>query len=217
MAGDVLENDPSEPVAKLAGNPSHVRPEVPLVGFSLALSGLAERLAGVSGKEGVNSPGERARVEGGEVVPDRGGGEVSGPLRRDENVTGILFPLDIASGLKAGLCEHEAHIQSSAAAAQGESVSGTWHHIHGPFLISATISSTGRGTRPRPRQARHIARAGRNIARVPPSIGVRRSPSGTLPRPSQAGQGTLLPWRVRSGITLSFPAKANSSRTALRG
>ena len=84
MARDVFEEDPFEAGTKFANDPGDVGPEVALVVGTLALSGLAERLTWVSGHEGIEGPGEWLGVECGNVIPDRGGGEVSGALCRDK-------------------------------------------------------------------------------------------------------------------------------------
>lgn len=122
MTGDVFEKDPFG--FDLADDAGNIGPEVPLVVGSLALSGLAERLAGIPGEDGVESTPEGPSVEGSEVVPDRGGSEVSGPLGGDEDAAGVFLPLDKAAGVETRLGKHEAHIQSSAACAEGEAVSG---------------------------------------------------------------------------------------------
>lgn len=122
MPGDVFEEDPVEAGTEFPGDPCNIGPEVALVIGPLALSGGAERLAGVSGEKRVEGPGEGPGVESGEVVPDRGRGEVSGPLGSDEDAARVFLPLDIASRVEAGLSETEAHIQSAAARAEGESV-----------------------------------------------------------------------------------------------
>jgi hypothetical protein len=123
VARNVFEEHPSG--FDLADDPGHLRPQVPLVVGSLALSGCAERLARVSGKDGIKGAAERSPVEGGDIIPDRGGGEVSGPLGGDEDGAGPFLPLDEAAGVESRLGKHEAHIQASAACAEGQSVPGT--------------------------------------------------------------------------------------------
>ena len=115
VACDVFEDDPPEAVSELTGNAGDVRPEVAFVVGSFALSCGAERLAGVSGKQGVDGSGEGPGVEGDEVVPDWRGGEVSGAHGGDKGVSRIGFPLDIGAGVEAGHGKTDAHIQSSAA------------------------------------------------------------------------------------------------------
>lgn len=122
MACDVFEEQPFKVGSEFARNSGNVGPEVPLVVGPLALSSVAERLAGVSGKKGVDASRERSGVECGEVVPDRCRSEVSGPLPGDDDGSGVFLPLDPTPGVKSGFGQHEAHIQATAAGAEGESV-----------------------------------------------------------------------------------------------
>lgn len=122
MPSDVLEDEPFEAWPEFSRDSGNIGPEVPLVVGPLALSSVAERLAGVSGKQGVDAPRERFGVECGEVVPDRCRSEVSGPLPGDDDGSGVFLPLDPTPGVKSGFGEHEAHIQAAASGAEGESV-----------------------------------------------------------------------------------------------
>lgn len=124
MAGDVFEEDPTEMRPEFPGDPGNVGPEMAFILGPAALSGRAERLAGVSGKQCVEGSGERRCVEGGEVIPYGSGSEVSGLLGSDDDGSGVFLPFDKAPGVEAGFCEHEAHIQAAAACAEGEAVSG---------------------------------------------------------------------------------------------
>jgi hypothetical protein len=125
MPRDVLEDEPFKAWPEFSRDSGNLWPEVPLVVGSLALSSVAERLAGVSGEQGVDASREGSGVECGEVVPDRCRSEVSGPLSCDDNGSGVFLPFDKGAGVKSGFGQHEAHIQASAACAEGESVSGT--------------------------------------------------------------------------------------------
>jgi len=102
---------------------------VALVILTAALSCGAEWLAGITGKDGVNRASEGAAVKGGAVVPYGSGGKVSGALCGDDGLPRVGFPFDKASGVEAGLGQHEAHIKSTGASAEGESVSGTCCHV----------------------------------------------------------------------------------------
>jgi hypothetical protein len=123
VACDVFEEDPFG--AAFVDDAGDVGPEVTGIVGAAALSCLAERLALVSGKDGIERASEWPRIECSQVVPYRGRGEVSGPLGGDEDAAGVFLPLDEAAGVIAGLGKHEAHIQASAACAEGESISGT--------------------------------------------------------------------------------------------
>ena len=123
MPRNVLKEDPFG--LNLSDDPGDVRPKVAGVILAFSLSRCGKRLAWVSGKHGVTDAAPRSAVEGSHIVPDWSGGEVSGALCGDEDGSRVFFPLDEASGVEAWLCEHEAHIQASAACAEGKSVSGT--------------------------------------------------------------------------------------------
>jgi hypothetical protein len=115
MTGDVFEKDPSQGRAEFSDDAGNIGPEVPFIVGPAALSCHAERLAGVSGKEGVEGPGEGLGVKCGEVIPDWGGGEVSGALAGKDDGSGAFLPLDIATGVESGFGKTEAHIQACAA------------------------------------------------------------------------------------------------------
>lgn len=115
MSGNVLEKAPSQLGAKVFDVTFDVGPQVALVVFPFALSGHAERLAGVSCDDGVESAGEWLGVEGFDVVPDWGRGKVSGLHSCDKGLAWVVFPFDPASGVETGLGKTEAHIQASAA------------------------------------------------------------------------------------------------------
>jgi hypothetical protein len=125
VPGDVFEKDPSQSWPKFVGNSCDIGPQVPLVIGSLALSCHAERLAGVSGKDGVDRAPEGLSVKGGDIIPDRGWREVSGPLGCDDGPAGVILPFDKASRVKTGFGEHEAQIKATGSGAEGDAVSGT--------------------------------------------------------------------------------------------
>ena len=123
VAGDVLEEDPlGEAFSDDAGD---IGPQMPGVINPAALSCGAERLAGISGKHGVKGPSEGSGIEAPQIVPDRGRGKISGALGCDEHGARPVFPFDRGAAVIAGLGEHEAQIQASAACAEGQSVPGT--------------------------------------------------------------------------------------------
>ena len=123
MAGDVLEEDPFG--AAFCDDAGDVGPEMAGVLGAAALSSCAEGLAGVSGEDDVEGPAEWSGVEGPQIGPNWGRGEIPCTLRGDENRPWPVLPFDEAACVISGLGEHEAHIQASAACAEGQSVPGT--------------------------------------------------------------------------------------------
>lgn len=123
MPGDIFEEHPFR--AAFGDNPSDVWPEVAGVIGTAALSGGAEGLAGISCKDDVEGAEERPGIEYAQIVPNWGRGEIPGALGGHEDGTGPVFPFDKGAGVIAGLGEHEAQIQASAACAEGQSVPGT--------------------------------------------------------------------------------------------
>ncbi len=120
---DIFEEDPFRDA--FADDPGDLGPEVAGVIGSAALSGRAEGLAGISGEDRVECTAEGPGVEGAQIIPDWGRGEVPSALGGDEDGAGPVFPFDKCAGVKTGLSEHEAQIKASAACAEGQSVPGT--------------------------------------------------------------------------------------------
>ena len=123
MPGDVFEENP--PGAALANDPGHLGPEVARIVGPAAFSGGAEGLAGISGEDDVEGAAEGPGIEAAQIIPDWGGGEISGTLGLDEDDSGICLPLDEGAAVIARLSQHEAQIKASAACAEGQSVPGT--------------------------------------------------------------------------------------------
>lgn len=116
MACHVFEEDPSRP--NLSDDARDVWPEVAVVVGALALSRAAERLAGVSGCDGVDNPAPRSPVEGCDIIPDRGGREVSGTLGGVERPLRVVLPLDKASCFKSRLCELQPEVKPACTRTQ---------------------------------------------------------------------------------------------------
>ena len=123
VAGDVFEEDPFG--GAFGDDAGDLGPEVTGVVCAAAFASGAEGLAGISGEDGIKCPAEDPGIECPQIVPDRGRGEIPRGLGGDEHSSGPVFPFDEASGVIAGLGEHEAQIQASAACAEAESVPGT--------------------------------------------------------------------------------------------
>jgi hypothetical protein len=117
MACDVFEEDPCR--IDLADDAGNIRPEVAFVIGSASLSGHTERLAWIACEDGVDRSPEGHSVEGCNIVPYRGRGEVSCALGGNEHVSRELFPFDKASGVESRLGKHEAKIKPTAACAEG--------------------------------------------------------------------------------------------------
>ena len=129
VTGDVFQEDPFR--AAFSDDAGDVGPEMAGIIGAAALSGRAEGLARIACEYCVEGAAEGAGVEAAKVGPDRGRGEVSGCLCRDEHRPWPVLPFDEGAGVIAGLGQHEAQIKAAAACAEGESVPGTKHHaIH---------------------------------------------------------------------------------------
>lgn len=85
VAGDVFEKDPFG--SAFGNDAGDVGPEVAGIVGPAALSGRAERLAGVSGELRVERPAEWPCVEAAQIVPDWRRGEIPGALGGDEHGT----------------------------------------------------------------------------------------------------------------------------------
>ena len=127
VTGDVFEKDPFG--GAFPGNPGDLRPEVPRVMGTTALSCGAKRLAGISGENDVEGTAEGPGIKTAEIIPDWRRGEISCALGGDEHGAGIALPLDESPGVEARFGQHEAQIEASAACAEGQSVPGTCHHV----------------------------------------------------------------------------------------
>ena len=123
VTGDVFEEYPFG--AAFGNDAGDLGPEVARVVSTTAFACGAEGLAGISGEDGVESASERPGIECPQIIPDWRGGEVSRALGRDEDAAGICLPFHEGAGVIAGLSEHDAQIQASAACAEGQSVPGT--------------------------------------------------------------------------------------------
>ena len=117
MTGDVFEKDPFG--GTFPDDAGDFWPEVAWIVGAATLSGGAEGLAGVSGKDDVEGTAKWPSIKAAEIVPDWGRGEIPGALGGDEDGSGICLPLDKCPGVKSGFGEHDAQIQASAACAEG--------------------------------------------------------------------------------------------------
>ena len=123
VTGDVFEEDPLG--AAFSDDAGDVGPEVPGIVCTGTLSCRAERLAGISGEDDVEGPEKGTGIEGSQIIPDRGRGEVPGALGANEDASGPMLSLMARPGVISGFGQHDAQIQASAACAEGQSVPGT--------------------------------------------------------------------------------------------
>ncbi len=123
VTGDVFEEDPFG--GTFPDDPGDLGPKVAGIVSPAALSGGTERLARISGEDDIEGPAEGPGIEGSEIIPDRGWGEVSRALGSDEDGAGVSLPLDEGASVIAGFGQHETQIKASAACAEGQSVPGT--------------------------------------------------------------------------------------------
>jgi hypothetical protein len=117
VTGDVFEEDPFG--GAFPDDTGDLGPEVSGIVGTTAFASGTERLARISGEDDVEGTAEGPGIETAQIVPDWGWGEISGALARDEDAAGIALPLDEGPGVEAGLGEHDAQIQASAARAEG--------------------------------------------------------------------------------------------------
>jgi hypothetical protein len=120
---DILDEDPLG--AAFGDDAGDLGPEVTGIVGTAAFSGCAEGLAGIAGEDGVEGTAEDTGIKTAQVIPYWRGREISRALGGDEDGAGPVLPFDEGAGVIAGLGEHEAQIQASAACAEGQSVPGT--------------------------------------------------------------------------------------------
>jgi hypothetical protein len=119
---DVFEEDPLG--ATFGDDAGDLEPEVAGIIGPTAFASRAEGLAGISGEDRVEGAAKGPGIEAAQVVPDWCGGKIPCALGGDEHLSGPDLPFDKGAGVISGFDEHEAHIQASAACAEGQSVKG---------------------------------------------------------------------------------------------
>jgi hypothetical protein len=123
VTGDVFKEDPFR--GTFPDDAGDLGPEVTGIIVTTALSGGAERLAGISGQHGVEVTPEGPGFEAAQIVPDWCWGEIPCALGCNEDGARPILPLNERAGVIAGFGEHEAQIKATAACAEGQSVPGT--------------------------------------------------------------------------------------------
>ena len=115
---DILRED--ERRLNFPDEPLDLGPEVARVALAAPLSGVAEGLAGIAGREDMNAAAPRSAVEGFEIVPYRCciQGRVRHP--RHESGRSMSFPLDVTYSPISGLGDPDPEIEAGIAGAEGE-------------------------------------------------------------------------------------------------
>lgn len=118
VALDVLEEDPFG--AGLVDDPGDFGPKVPGIVTPPALSGDAERLAGIAGSDEMNAAAPWSAVEGSEIVPYKRLSQRLVFHPGHESSRRVGFPLDVTHSPVVGLSDVQPEIKSSISSAKGE-------------------------------------------------------------------------------------------------
>lgn len=118
MPGDVLEKNGGRP--DLLDDASDFRPEMARIVLSPAVSGVGERLAGITGNDDMNAPAPRSSVKGADVIPDRRRSQGLVDHPRHENGRCECVSLDKTHSSVSGLHDMKSEIQPSDACAEAE-------------------------------------------------------------------------------------------------
>ena len=118
MAFDIFAPDPFW--LNLVDDAGDLGPEVSGIGVPAALAGIAEGLAGITGRDEMNSVAERPTVKGSEIAPDSRltQGLVCHP--RHESGRSVAFPLDESHSSISGLGDVKAEVEAGVAGAEGD-------------------------------------------------------------------------------------------------
>ncbi len=119
MPLDILAKDPFR--ADLFHDPGDIGPEMPGIGFSKAMPGLAEWLAWITGRDEMNAAAPRAAVKGSQVVPDKRltQGLVFHP--RHDSGRRVGFPLDESHSSVGWFGNMEAEVEPPISGTQRDS------------------------------------------------------------------------------------------------
>lgn len=118
VAFDVFEEHPSG--ADLAHDAGDLWPQVAGIGLAAAVSGLAEGLAGITGRDDMNAAAPRSAVEGSQIVPYRRRSQSLVCHPRHESGRRMSFPLDVTHSAISGLGDVQAEVEAAVAGAEGQ-------------------------------------------------------------------------------------------------
>nr|WP_241491867.1 hypothetical protein [Sphingomonas endophytica] len=113
---DVFAPDPLGP--GLADDAGDVGPEMTRIRVATSPTGVAEGLAGITGRDDMNSAAERSRVEGSQVVPDRS--LTQGRVRHPGHESGrcVAVPFDESHSPITGFGDVQAEVEASISGAE---------------------------------------------------------------------------------------------------
>jgi len=146
MAFDVFGEDDAR--SDFGDDALDLGPEVAGIVLAAPLARVAERLAGITGREDMNAIAPRSAVEGSEIVPYRRRiqGRVTHPGH--ESGRGVSFPLDVTNSSISRLCDGDAEIETGIACAEGQAEQlgrGVGTNSHKFYSPSAAPSALGEG------------------------------------------------------------------------
>lgn len=116
VAGDVFEEDPTR--LHFADDPGDLGPEVSGIVGTAPISGEAEGLAGITGRDDMNAAAPRSAVERSQIVPDRCRSQCLVFHPGHERGRRVGFPLDVTHSSIAGLGDMQAEVETSIACAE---------------------------------------------------------------------------------------------------
>ncbi len=117
---DVLGEDDAG--AHLVDDPFDLGPQVPGIGLAPTLSGEAEGLAGITGREDMNSAAPRSAVKGSQIVPYRRAIQPRVFHPCHESGRSMGFPLDETCSAISGFCDGEPEFEPAISSAEGKAV-----------------------------------------------------------------------------------------------
>lgn len=133
MSADVLEQAPLG--LKVCDALLDDRPQVARVVGSESLSGVAERLAGISANESRNLATPCSEIEGSQVAPERS--RMNPPrlhvVDQERGCRGFVFHETDCASLSA-CCDVNSEVEAVPSCADADVVAGTQSHIHSPVV-----------------------------------------------------------------------------------
>ncbi len=119
MPFDVFTPDPLG--LRFVDDAGNVGPEVTWIRVAGAMTGVTERLTGITGREEMNSAAQWSRVEGSQVVPDRS--LTQGLVFHPGHESGccVTFPLDESHSAVFGFGDVQSEVEAAVSCTEGQS------------------------------------------------------------------------------------------------